>query len=211
MGSQCLVDNVLDEPSTFAPADGEALFEALQRLKADGNTLFVVEDDLETMRRAEWLIDGGPAAGEKGGQVLYSGPPAGLADIEQSQTRAYLFAEAPRQTRAARKPTAWLKLEGITRNNLNNLSAEFPLGCFTSVTGVSGSGKSSLVSQALLELVGAQLGRPSAEAEAEELSLEDDAPQVSSGQITAGLESIKRLVQVDQKPIGRTPRSTCDL
>ncbi|PTT89973.1 excinuclease ABC subunit A, partial [Pseudomonas sp. HMWF005] len=100
-----------------------------------------------------------------------------------------------------------LKLDGISRNNLNHLSAEFPLGCFTSVTGVSGSGKSSLVSQALLELVGAQLGRPPADSEPEELSLEDDAPQASSGQVTSGLESIKRLVQVDQKPIGRTPRS----
>jgi excinuclease ABC subunit A len=209
LGSQLFgVIYVLDEPSAgLHPADGEALFEALQRLKADGNTLFVVEHDLETMRRADWLIDVGPAAGEKGGQVLYSGPPAGLAAIEQSQTRAYLFAESQRQTRTARKPTAWLKLDGITRNNLNNLSAEFPLGCFTSVTGVSGSGKSSLVSQALLELVGAQLGRPTVESEPEELSLEDDAPQLSSGQVTSGLESIKRLVQVDQKPIGRTPRS----
>jgi len=209
LGSQLFgVIYVLDEPSAgLHPADGEALFEALQRLKADGNTLFVVEHDLETMRRADWLIDVGPAAGEQGGQVLYSGPPAGLAEIEQSQTRAYLFAESQRQTRTARKPTAWLKLEGITRNNLNNLSAEFPLGCFTSVTGVSGSGKSSLVSQALLELVGAQLGRPTVDSEPEELSLEDDAPQVSSGQVTSGLESIKRLVQVDQKPIGRTPRS----
>ncbi|VVN12029.1 UvrABC system protein A [Pseudomonas fluorescens] len=209
LGSQLFgVIYVLDEPSAgLHPADGEALFEALQRLKADGNTLFVVEHDLETMRRADWLIDVGPAAGEQGGQVLYSGPPAGLAAIEASQTRAYLFAESQRQTRVARKPTAWLKLDGITRNNLNNLSAEFPLGCFTSVTGVSGSGKSSLVSQALLELVGAQLGRPTLESEPEELSLEDDAPQVSSGQVTSGLESIKRLVQVDQKPIGRTPRS----
>ncbi|QXI08678.1 excinuclease ABC subunit UvrA [Pseudomonas tensinigenes] len=209
LGSQLFgVIYVLDEPSAgLHPADGEALFEALQRLKADGNTLFVVEHDLETMRRADWLIDVGPAAGEQGGQVLYSGPPAGLAVIEASQTRAYLFAESQRQTRVARKPTAWLKLDGITRNNLNNLSAEFPLGCFTSVTGVSGSGKSSLVSQALLELVGAQLGRPTLESEPEELSLEDDAPQVSSGQVTSGLESIKRLVQVDQKPIGRTPRS----
>jgi len=209
LGSQLFgVIYVLDEPSAgLHPADGEALFEALQRLKAEGNTLFVVEHDLETMRRADWLIDVGPAAGEQGGQVLYSGPPAGLAAIEASQTRAYLFAESQRQTRTARKPTAWLKLEGITRNNLNNLSAEFPLGCFTSVTGVSGSGKSSLVSQALLELVGAQLGRPTVESEPEELSLEDDAPQVSSGQVVSGLESIKRLVQVDQKPIGRTPRS----
>ncbi|KAE9644659.1 excinuclease ABC subunit UvrA [Pseudomonas sp. PB106] len=209
LGSQLFgVIYVLDEPSAgLHPADGEALFEALQRLKADGNTLFVVEHDVETMRRADWLIDVGPAAGEKGGQVLYSGPPAGLAGIEASQTRAYLFAETQRPTRAARKPTAWLKLDGITRNNLNNLSAEFPLGCFTSVTGVSGSGKSSLVSQALLELVGAQLGRPTVESEPEELSLEDDAPQLSTGQVSSGLESIKRLVQVDQKPIGRTPRS----
>jgi excinuclease ABC subunit A len=209
LGSQLFgVIYVLDEPSAgLHPADGEALFEALQRLKADGNTLFVVEHDLQTMRRADWLIDVGPAAGEQGGQVLYSGPPAGLADIEQSQTRAYLFDESQRQTRAARKPAGWLKLAGISRNNLHNLSAEFPLGCFTSVTGVSGSGKSSLVSQALLELVGAQLGRPRVEPEPEELSLEDDAPQTSAGQVVAGLESIKRLVQVDQKPIGRTPRS----
>lgn len=209
LGSQLFgVIYVLDEPSAgLHPADGEALFEALQRLKADGNTLFVVEHDLETMRRADWLIDVGPAAGEKGGRVLYSGPPAGLAEIDESQTRAYLFAESQRQTRTARKPSGWLKLDGISRNNLHNLSAEFPLGCFTSVTGVSGSGKSSLVSQALLELVGAQLGRPLIENEPEELSLEDDAPQASSGQVTAGLESIKRLVQVDQKPIGRTPRS----
>lgn len=209
LGSQLFgVIYVLDEPSAgLHPADGEALFEALQRLKADGNTLFVVEHDVETMRRADWLIDVGPAAGEKGGRVLYSGPPAGLADVADSQTRAYLFAENQRPERAARKPSGWLKLDGVTRNNLNNLSAEFPLGCFTSVTGVSGSGKSSLVSQALLELVGAQLGRPVAEAESEEPSLEDDTPPPSTGQISAGLESIKRLVQVDQKPIGRTPRS----
>ncbi|MDT6921297.1 excinuclease ABC subunit UvrA [Pseudomonas atacamensis] len=209
LGSQLFgVIYVLDEPSAgLHPADGEALFEALQRLKADGNTLFVVEHDVETMRRADWLIDVGPAAGEKGGRVLYSGPPAGLADVADSQTRAYLFAEKQRPDRAPRKPSGWLKLDGVTRNNLNNLSAEFPLGCFTSVTGVSGSGKSSLVSQALLELVGAQLGRPVAEAESEEPSLEDDTPPPSTGQISAGLESIKRLVQVDQKPIGRTPRS----
>jgi len=209
LGSQLFgVIYVLDEPSAgLHPADGEALFEALQRLKADGNTLFVVEHDVETMRRADWLIDVGPAAGEKGGRVLYSGPPAGLADVADSQTRAYLFAENQRSERGARKPSGWLKLDGVTRNNLNNLSAEFPLGCFTSVTGVSGSGKSSLVSQALLELVGAQLGRPVAEAESEEPSLEDDTPPPSTGQISAGLESIKRLVQFDQKPIGRTPRS----
>ena len=207
LGSQLFgVIYVLDEPSAgLHPADGEALFTALARLKAAGNSLFVVEHDLETMRRADWLIDVGPAAGEHGGQVLYSGPPAGLADVEASQTREYLFAEKRLSNQARREPTGWLKLEGVTRNNLKQLNVDFPLGCFTAVTGISGSGKSSLVSQALLELVGAGLGR--VVDNDEEPSLEDDAPQTSGGRISAGLEQIRRLVQVDQKPIGRTPRS----
>lgn len=207
LGSQLFgVIYVLDEPSAgLHPADGEALFTALERLKAAGNSLFVVEHDLETMRRADWLIDVGPAAGEQGGQVLYSGPPAGLAQIEASQTREYLFAEKSGLPRVCREPQGWLKLEGVTRNNLKDLSVDFPLGCFTAVTGISGSGKSSLVSQALLELVGSGLGR--VVENDEEPSLEDDAPQTSGGRISAGLEQIHRLVQVDQKPIGRTPRS----
>ncbi|WP_431702989.1 excinuclease ABC subunit UvrA [Pseudomonas sp. BR20] len=207
LGSQLFgVIYVLDEPSAgLHPADGEALFTALERLKAAGNSLFVVEHDLETMRRADWLIDVGPAAGEHGGQVLYSGPPAGLADVEASQTREYLFADKRPANQARREPTGWLSLEGVTRNNLKDLSVDFPLGCFTAVTGISGSGKSSLVSQALLELVGSGLG--SRVDSDEEPSLEDDAPQTSGGRIGAGLEHIRRLVQVDQKPIGRTPRS----
>ena len=199
---------VLDEPSAgLHPADSEALFEALQRLKQAGNSVYVVEHDLDTMRRADWLVDVGPAAGEHGGQVLYSGPPAGLAQVEASRTAAYLFAEQQHQARTPRQPHDWLALEGITRNNLDNLSTRFPLGCFTSVTGISGSGKSSLVSQALLELVGAHLGHAEQKAEAEEQSLEDEPEQSSAGRVVAGLDSIKRLVQVDQKPIGRTPRS----
>ncbi|KPG76367.1 excinuclease ABC subunit UvrA [Pseudomonas libanensis] len=207
LGSQLFgVIYVLDEPSAgLHPADGEALFTALERLKAAGNSLFVVEHDLETMRRADWLIDVGPAAGEHGGQVLYSGPPAGLVDIEASQTREYLFAEQRPSNPLRREPSAWLKLEGVTRNNLSDLKVDFPLGCFTAVTGISGSGKSSLVSQALLELVGQGLGRV-LESD-DEPSLEDAAPQASGGHISAGLEHIRRLVQVDQKPIGRTPRS----
>ncbi|WP_405121329.1 excinuclease ABC subunit UvrA [Pseudomonas petroselini] len=207
LGSQLFgVIYVLDEPSAgLHPADGEALFTALDRLKAAGNSLFVVEHDLETMRRADWLIDVGPAAGEHGGQVLYSGPPAGLSQVEASQTREYLFAEKRVANPVCREPTGWLKLEGVTRNNLDGLNVDFPLGCFTAVTGISGSGKSSLVSQALLELVGSGLGRV-LESD-EEPSLEDDAPQTSGGRISAGLEHIRRLVQVDQKPIGRTPRS----
>ncbi|AZF32541.1 Excinuclease ABC subunit A, putative [Pseudomonas sp. R4-35-07] len=210
LGSQLFgVIYVLDEPSAgLHPADGEALFSALARLKAAGNSLFVVEHDLETMRRADWLIDVGPAAGEHGGQVLYSGPPAGLAQIAASQTREYLFAQ-PRPANPAnparRQPSGWLKLQGVTRNNLKNLAVDFPLGCFTAVTGISGSGKSSLVSQALLELVSSGLGRVLENVE--EPSLEDAAPSASEGRISAGLDQIRRLVQVDQKPIGRTPRS----
>ncbi|WP_282361923.1 excinuclease ABC subunit UvrA [Pseudomonas sp. PS01300] len=199
---------VLDEPSAgLHPADGEALHEALLRLKAAGNSVFVVEHDLDTMRRADWLVDVGPAAGEQGGQVLYSGPPAGLAEVEASQTRNYLFGAQAAVPRTPREPGGWLRLEGVTRNNLHNLDAAFPLGCFTAVTGISGSGKSSLVSQALLELVGAHLGQATAPSEPQEQSLEDDVAQASGGQVTAGLEHIRRLVQVDQKPIGRTPRS----
>lgn len=199
---------VLDEPSAgLHPADSEALFDALQRLKAAGNSVFVVEHDLDTMRRADWLIDVGPDAGEQGGRVLYSGPPAGIEQVSESRTRAYLFAEQTAVRRERREPSDWLRLEGITLNNLDNLSAAFPLGCFTAVTGVSGSGKSSLVSQALLDLVGSHLGQAGNNAEAEEHSLEDEPVQVSGGHITAGLDTIKRLVQVDQKPIGRTPRS----
>ncbi|MDO4238051.1 excinuclease ABC subunit UvrA [Pseudomonas sp.] len=207
LGSQLFgVIYVLDEPSAgLHPADGEALFSALARLKAAGNSLFVVEHDLETMRRADWLIDVGPAAGEHGGQVLYSGPPAGLADVAASQTRDYLFAEPRALNPTRREPSGWLKLQGVTRNNLKNLAVDFPLGCFTAVTGISGSGKSSLVSQALLELVSSGLGRVLESTD--EPSLEDAAPIASEGRISAGLEQIRRLVQVDQKPIGRTPRS----
>ncbi|MGY4527313.1 excinuclease ABC subunit A [Pseudomonas sp. TE21394] len=199
---------VLDEPSAgLHPADSEALFAALQRLKQAGNSVYVVEHDLDTMRRADWLVDVGPAAGEHGGTILYSGPPAGLARVEQSCTRSYLFNAAAHATHTPRQACDWLKLDGITRNNLHNLSAAFPLGCFTAVTGISGSGKSSLVSQALLELVGAHLGHAETRNEPEEQSLEDAPEQASSGQVSGGLGSIKRLVQVDQKPIGRTPRS----
>lgn len=199
---------VLDEPSAgLHPADGEALYTALQALQAAGNSLFVVEHDTEIMRRADWLIDVGPAAGEHGGQVLYSGPPAGLAQVAASQTRSYLFDDHSPQSQQRRTPRGWLRLADVTRNNLHAVSAEFPLGCLSAVTGISGSGKSSLVSQALLELVGAHLGQPRENGEAQELNLEDDTLPHSEGRVAGGLEGIKRLVQVDQKPIGRTPRS----
>ena len=196
---------VLDEPSAgLHPADGEALHSALQGLKAAGNSLFVVEHDLNTMRRADWLVDVGPAAGEHGGTVLYSGPPKGLAKVEGSHTRLHLFGHAEPLPRPRRQPRHWLELADITRNNLRKLKVRFPLHCFTAVCGVSGSGKSSLVSQVLLELVGEQLGHAR---DAEEATLEDSTPETLGGRIVGGLDDVQRLVQVDQKPIGRTPRS----
>ena len=198
---------VLDEPSAgLHPADTESLLRALDRLKAAGNSLFVVEHDLDVIRHADWIVDVGPAAGVHGGRVLYSGPPEGLARVEASRTRAYLFESPQPAHTAVREPNGWLRLEGVTRNNLQDLSAAFPLGVLTTVTGVSGSGKSSLVSQALVELVAERLG---AAEPAEENVGDLQTPTVipTEGRIAGGLESIRRLVPVDQKPIGRTPRS----
>jgi excinuclease ABC subunit A len=199
---------VLDEPSAgLHPADTEALLNALGRLKASGNSQFVVEHNLDVIRQADWIVDVGPGAGEQGGFVLYSGPPDGLSQVEASQTRRFLFGECPIPSRDARSPKDWLRLAGVTRNNLDGLDVAFPLGVFTSVTGVSGSGKSSLVSQALVELVAEHLGHdiPAQEEEGEELERAAVIP--ASGRIVSGMKGIKRLVRVDQKPIGRTPRS----
>jgi excinuclease ABC subunit A len=200
---------VLDEPSAgLHPADGEALLTILQRLKAAGNSLFVVEHDLDLIRQAEWIVDVGPGAGENGGRVIYSGPTAGLVDVETSETRRYLFDNHAPAARAPRGPKGWLRLEGVTRNNLHGLDAAFPVGCLTAVTGISGSGKSSLVSQALPELVSERLGRPLAVSEEDEVDpLLAVAQEATAGRIASGMDHIRRLVQVDQKPIGRTPRS----
>jgi excinuclease ABC subunit A len=202
---------VLDEPSAgLHPADGEALVVALDTLKRSGNSLFVVEHDLDLMRRADWLVDVGPDAGEKGGVVLYSGPPEGLRHVKASHTARYLFAPHTATSRTVRAPAAWLALEDVTRNNLQGLSVAFPLGVMTAVTGVSGSGKSSLVSQALVELVAAHLGHEAPPADAETDDEPDAQPRLAGrtgGRIAGGMERIRRLVRVDQKPIGRTPRS----
>ena len=202
---------VLDEPSAgLHPADTESLLRALDRLKASGNSLFVVEHELDVIRHADWIVDVGPAAGEHGGDVLYSGPPAGLARVKASRTREYLFRTMTDRRRVPRKPRGWLQLSGVTRNNLVDLEVRFPLGVFTTVTGVSGSGKSSLVSQALVELAAEHLGHE-ADAEAadaeEAADLERQPAAATLGRITSGMEEIKRLVRVDQRPIGRTPRS----
>ncbi len=205
---------VLDEPSAgLHPSDTQALLKALATLKKAGNSLFVVEHNLDVVRQADWLVDVGPAAGEQGGQILYSGPPAGLADVAQSQTRKFLLDRGALPPRAAREPVGWLRLAGATRHNLRGLDAAFPLGVFTTVTGVSGSGKSTLVSQVLVELVSEALGLKMAEAEASGAEAAEELPDLADqgetvqGKITAGLDVVKRLVRVDQQPIGRTPRS----
>ncbi|MCX4816996.1 excinuclease ABC subunit UvrA [Streptomyces sp. NBC_01239] len=164
---------VLDEPSAgLHPADTKALLTVLDRLKATGNSVFVVEHHLDVMRGADWLVDVGPQAGEHGGRVLYSGPVEGLAAVEESATARFLFDRSPTPPREVRSPRGELKVGPITRHNLRDVTAEFPLGVFTAVTGVSGSGKSTLI-----------------------------------GEITEELAGVGRLVSVDQKPIGRTPRS----
>ncbi|UVF21593.1 excinuclease ABC subunit UvrA [Microvirga terrae] len=199
---------VLDEPSAgLHPADTEALLNALGQLKASGNSQFVVEHNLDVIRHADWIVDVGPGAGEQGGFVIYSGPPDGLSQVEASQTRRFLFGESFLPPREVRSPKGWLRLARVTRNNLHELDVAFPLGVLTTVTGVSGSGKSSLVSQALVELVAEHLGHDIAEPEEEGEELERAAMMASEGRIVSGMEGIKRLVRVDQKPIGRTPRS----
>ncbi|MGY5012974.1 ATP-binding cassette domain-containing protein [Streptomyces sp. 900105755] len=164
---------VLDEPSAgLHPADTEALLTVLKRLKAAGNSVFVVEHHLDVVRAADWLVDVGPRAGEHGGEVLHSGPVAELAGVAQSATARYLFARDPVPARAPRPARSWLTVGPVTRHNLHGVTARFPLGILTAVTGVSGSGKSTLI-----------------------------------GAITGEPAEVGRLVAVDQKPIGRTPRS----
>ncbi|WP_406089544.1 ABC transporter [Streptomyces sp. NBC_01013] len=191
---------VLDEPSAgLHPADTESLLAVLGRLKEAGNTVFVVEHQMDVVRQADWLVDVGPLAGEHGGRVLHSGPPAGLADVAESATRRFLFDDAPAPVRQVRTPSGWVRLHGVDRHNVRDVDASFPLGVFTAVTGVSGSGKSTLVGQVL---AGALADRQAEDASGEQR--ERPAPGCAS---TEGLEAVDRLVQVDQKPIGRTPRS----
>jgi excinuclease ABC subunit A len=204
---------VLDEPSAgLHPADTRALLNILDRLKQDGNSIFVVEHEIEVIRHADWIVDIGPGAGENGGRVIYNGPAAKIGACKESITASYLYPKkqaAKALNEPKRKPWQWLELQGVYKNNLKDLSVSIPIGLMTSVTGISGSGKSSLISQVLVELVGAALGQKPEAVEVESGTdlLEQQAPQTAKGKLIGGLKGIKRLVVVDQKPIGRTPRS----
>src|SRR5581483_10756958 len=137
---------VLDEPSAgLHPADTEALYGMLKQLQKSGNSLFVVEHEMDLVRQADWIVDVGPGAGTGGGALLYSGPIDGLAKIKDSVTRKYLFeSESSGSTRPPLTAAAVIRLSGINRHNLRDVTVEFPVGVLTVVTGVSGSGKSTL-------------------------------------------------------------------
>lgn len=201
---------VLDEPSAgLHPQDVTALLGILDGLKGRGNSLFVVEHSVEVMRHADWLVDIGPDAGERGGRIVYSGPTQGLAQVEESVTRGYLFGGSGLPPHVPRDPVGWLEMKGVTRNNLQDVSVSIPMGVLSAVTGVSGSGKSSLVSQALPALLSQCLGRtvPVDEAPEDDELLLADSPNRLEGTLTGDLTGVRRVVSIDQKPIGRTPRS----
>jgi len=207
---------VLDEPSAgLHPADTEALVAAVRRLRAAGNSVFVIEHNLDVVRAADWIVDVGPDAGEHGGRVLYSGTVDGLAKIPESVTRRYLF-EPLESCPEPAQPSRWIELSGITMHNLQDLSVRIPLGVLTAVTGVSGSGKSTLVSRVLTDVVGRHLGvddEPGPDTVGDDA--DDSTAVLADGRDIAeptvvsshGLGHIDRLVRVDQTPIGRTPRS----
>lgn len=203
---------VLDEPSAgLHPADAEPLLAVLDRLRRAGNSLFVVEHDMDVVGRADWIVDVGPGAGEHGGEVLYSGPLAGLADVEASVTRRYLFDRTTAAARGHREPDAVLRLEDIEFHNLRGVDVDIPLGVFTAVTGVSGSGKSTLVCKVLGDVVRRHLGSESAVVETDSTADDDQMPDIdvdaAAGVTVTGVEVVSRLITVDQRPIGRTPRS----
>ena len=203
---------VLDEPSAgLHPADAEPLLTVLADLKAAGNTLFVVEHDLDVVNRADWVVDVGPLAGEGGGQVLYSGPVAGLEQVAGSATGDHLFGRVAPLEHDPREPRGWLHLRGVRRHNLDGLDVDVPLGVLTAVTGVSGSGKSTLVSQVLAEVVRGHLGQapdaPDPDDDPDEGAVAGGGPDQTFEVDAVGLEAFDRLVRVDQRPIGRTPRS----
>jgi excinuclease ABC subunit A len=186
---------ILDEPSIgLHQRDNERLIETLERLRDIGNTVIVVEHDEGTMRAADHIVDIGPGAGEHGGWVVAEGTPEQIMDVEESATGQFLAGtrviEIPPKRR---KPTGKITIEGARQNNLKKVNADFPLGVFACVTGVSGSGKSTLVNEILYRAVANRLHRAKL--------------RPGAHRRVKGLEQVDKIVNIDQSPIGRTPRS----
>ena len=186
---------ILDEPSIgLHQRDNDKLLNTLKHLRDLGNTLIVVEHDEDTMFAADYVVDIGPGAGEHGGQVVAAGTAEEIMQCEESITGAYLSGRMRIPVPEVRKePTGWIKVVGASENNLKNIDVEFPLGVMTCVTGVSGSGKSSLVNEILYKTLAKKLNRA----------------RTTPGRhkTIEGMEQLDKVINIDQSPIGRTPRS----
>ena len=185
---------VLDEPSIgLHPRDSRRLMDILRRLQGAGNTVVVVEHDPEVIRRADYVLDMGPGPGEKGGEIVYFGPARGVLDAPASLTGQYLSgAKAIPVPAKRRKPKGWLKIVGASANNLQGIDVRLPLGVMCALTGVSGSGKSSLVEEVLLPALRFASG---------------SGHRPNGCKRVEGADKLRGVVLVDQQPIGRTPRS----
>ncbi len=187
---------ILDEPSIgLHQRDNDKLIDSLKKLRDEGNSVMVVEHDREIMEQADWLVDLGPGAGNLGGELLYNGSPADIAKAPSTPTTDYLMGRKSIDVPSVRRPGngSFLVLTGARGNNLKNVTLRLPLGCLIGVSGVSGSGKSSLISETLMPILSNKMYR----------SLYPVLPYDT----LEGMENIDKVIEVDQQPIGRTPRS----
>ncbi len=187
---------IMDEPSIgLHPRDNQKLLDTLVALRDLGNTVIVVEHDAETIKTADWVVDLGPGAGVNGGKIVAQGTPEAILKNENSLTGAYLSGRREIAVPASRKQPdrGWLSLKGCEANNLKNIDVNFPIGLFICITGVSGSGKSTLLIDTLYRLMAQKLY--------------NSRERVGKVKAITGLEHIDRVIDIDQSPIGRTPRS----